>query len=135
VRQAVRRIAFAAIPTLVVLSACGSTDPAAPTLVPSPDVVEVRLVERPDDVERPFAFEPSEATVPVGTTVRWVNELDVFHTVTFTDSIEERVSNGTFDSSLATRDATVERVFDTPGTFAYFCQPHSPFMFATITVR
>lgn len=64
--------------------------------------------------------------MPVGTTVRRVNELDVFHTVTFTDSVEERVSNGTFDASLAVRGATVERVFDTPGTFAYFCQPHSP---------
>jgi plastocyanin len=51
-----------------------------------------------------------------------------------TDSVDERVSNGTFDESLAVRGATVERVFDSPGTFAYFCQPHSAFMFALVTV-
>lgn len=69
-----------------------------------------------------------------GTTVRWVNTLDVFHTVTFADRGGRRVSNGTFDRSLATAGAMAERRFDTPGTFSYFCQPHSAFMAGRVTV-
>jgi plastocyanin len=96
--------------------------------------VEVRLVPLTGDEERPFGFEPESVTISAGTTVRWVNTTEVFHTVTFSDSVEERVSNGTFDQSLFAAGATVERTFTGPGTFAYFCQPHSAFMFATISV-
>lgn len=96
--------------------------------------VEVRLVPRPDDKERPFGFEPEAITIRAGTTVRWVNMAEVFHTVTFSDSVERRVSNGTFDQSVFAAGATVEQTFTTPGRYAYFCQPHSAFMFGTITV-
>jgi plastocyanin len=98
------------------------------------DAAEIRLVPRTDDAERPFAFEPDTLTVPAGTTVRWVNAADVFHTVTFADSRDVRVPNGTFDQSLATAGQAVERQFDQPGTFFYYCQPHSAFMAGTIVV-
>lgn len=98
-------------------------------------VETVRIVEVAGDEERPFRFVPVRLVVAAGTTVRFVNETpDVFHTVTFADAPERRVSNGTYDRSLAVRGDLVERTFDRAGTFFYFCQPHSAFMAASIVV-
>lgn len=108
--------------------------PEAETAAAQEAPVEIRLVPRTADAERPFGFEPESVTISAGTTVRWVNTTEVFHTVTFSDSVERRVTNETFDQSLFAAGSTVERTFDTPGTYAYFCQPHSAFMFATISV-
>lgn len=108
--------------------------PAAPVLSAQDAVEEVRLVAITDDEDQPFGFDPPELTVSAGTTVRWVNTIDVFHTVTFADSLDRRVPNGTFDQSLAAAGDTAQRMFDRPGSFFYFCQPHSTFMAATITV-
>jgi hypothetical protein len=38
------------------------------------------------------------------------------------------------DQSLATAGQAVERRFDEPGTFFYYCQPHSAFMAGTIII-
>jgi plastocyanin len=122
-------LAFAAA-FIVGLGVAPGTGTAAAQEAP----VEVRLVPRTGDEERPFGFEPESVKISAGTTVRWVNTTEVFHTVTFSDSAKQRVSNGTFDESLFAAGATVERTFTGPGTYAYFCQPHSAFMFATIIV-
>lgn len=98
------------------------------------DVVEIRLVETGDDSE-PYAFEDAEVTIEPGTTVRWVHTHDVSHTVTSTDSQEDRQPNGMFDQSLSSEGDTFEYTFDEPGTFHYFCQPHSGFMFGTVHVE
>jgi plastocyanin len=85
--------------------------------------------------EQPFAFEPDELTVAAGTTVRWHNTTDeVFHTVTFTDSLSQRQDNGMFNASLFAAGDVVEFTFDEEGTYLYFCQPHSEFMVGTIVV-
>jgi len=97
-------------------------------------VAEVRLIRADGNDEVSFAFDPALLTVPAGTTVRWINERDVFHTVTFTDSLDRRVPNGTFDQSLSTAGQVIERAFDSPGRFFYFCQPHSTFMAASLVV-
>lgn len=99
----------------------------------SPPAAEVRLAgtASPDS---PFAFRPAEVTVPVGSTVRWVNEDDVFHTVTSTNSLGTRRANGLFDHSLFARGQSFEYRFTQPGTYNFFCQPHSAFMFGTVKV-
>jgi plastocyanin len=98
-------------------------------------VEEVRLVSRPSDADHPFAFAPMAVTVPVGTTVRWVNEEDVFHTVTSTATLEPRRPSGLFAHSFFHKGDSFEYMFKTAGTFHYYCQPHAPFMFGTVTVR
>lgn len=108
----------------------GSTEQSEPA---APNEVLIVMVE--DDPDAPFAFEPTELTVSGGATVRWRNTTDrVFHTVTFTDSLDERVANGVFDHSVFMADDIVEYTIDEPGTYAYFCQPHSTFMAGTIIV-
>jgi len=98
----------------------------------SGDVLVVAIEGNPDS---PFAFEPAELTVEAGTTVRWRNTTDqVFHTVTFSDSLDQRIANGVFDHSLLAADDVAEYTFDEPGTYSYFCQPHSSFMAGTIIV-
>ena len=80
------------------------------------------------------AYDPREVTVPVGTTVRWVNQDTVAHTVT------SGVSDGTvgeadglFDSSFLEEGDTFTYTFDEAGEFPYHYQPH-PWMRGTVTV-
>ena len=69
-----------------------------------------------------LTFEPKDCTVPVGTTVKWVNKVGGLpHTVT---AVDEKL----FDSGLAnTIDANEEYTFTfkTAGEFAYYCRLHS----------
>jgi plastocyanin len=94
----------------------------------------VRTVNVSGSPEQPFAFSPRELTVPVGTTVRWTNEDGAFHTVTSTGSLERRRSNGLFSGTLASRGRTFAFSFARPGTYYYYCQPHSHFMTGTVRV-
>lgn len=63
-----------------------------------------------------------------------MNRDDVFHTVTSTDSLAPRRPNGLFDKALLRKGDTFEFTFTKPGTYHFYCQPHSEFMFGTITV-
>jgi len=74
-----------------------------------------------------FAFQPSTLTIQKGTTVTWVNEDSVVHTVTSDD--------GKFPSSgdLNKADA-YQYQFNTPGSYDYHCSPH-PFMKGKINVE
>jgi len=74
-----------------------------------------------------FAFQPSTLTIQKGTTVTWVNEDSVVHTVTSDD--------GKFPSSgdLNKADA-YQYQFNTPGSYGYHCSPH-PFMKGKINVE
>lgn len=72
-----------------------------------------------------FGYTPATLTVPVGTTVTWVNNGVAPHTVT------DRA--GRFDSGILNRGQTYRRTFDQPGTYEYFCTLH-PDMVARIVV-
>jgi plastocyanin len=92
------------------------------------------LASQPGSPEQPFAFVPREITVPAGTAVRWVNDADVFHTVTSTASLTPLRPSGLFDTTLARKGQTFTHKFDRAGTFHYYCQPHSTFMVGTVKV-
>lgn len=72
-----------------------------------------------------LAYGQGAVTVTAGTTVEWVNDDPLAHTVVAADS--------TFDSGLIEPGATWRHLFAVPGTYAYACRPH-PFMKGTITV-
>lgn len=91
-------------------------------VVPPSDVVEIRLTSS-------FAFDPSEVTISTGTTVRWINDTAVLHTVTPRDHSEwQRVE-------LDQQGETFEHTFQSSGSFDYFCEPHESTMQGTITVQ
>lgn len=64
-----------------------------------------------------FSFAPAALTVPVGTTVTWVNEDDEPHTVVDSDTLFKSHALDTGDKFSFT--------FTTPGKFQYFCTIHA----------
>jgi plastocyanin len=95
---------------------------------------EVRLATQTSDAEHPFAFRPAEVTVRAGQAVRWVDDDDVFHTVTSTDRLEPRQPNGRFDASLFRHGQTFTYTFRRAGVYHFYCRPHVEFMFGTVRV-
>jgi plastocyanin len=73
-----------------------------------------------------FKFTPATVTVPVGTTVTWVNHDDDAHTVTADDG-------GLVSPGLDHGEHFSYR-FTAPGTYAYHCALH-PHMTARILVK
>ena len=71
-------------------------------------------------------YGPDAISVPAGTTVEWVNDDPLAHTIVAADS--------SFDSGLIEPGKTWRFRFTRPGTYAYSCRPH-PFMHGTITVK
>lgn len=73
-----------------------------------------------------FTFTPPTLTVPVGTTVTWVNEDDIPH------AIAERTR--AFKSKALDTDDKFAYTFSTPGSFDYFCSLH-PHMVGKVVVQ
>jgi plastocyanin len=75
-----------------------------------------------------FTFDPPTLTIPRGTKVTWLNHDDVPHTAT------SSASPRAFDSKALDTDDKFSFVFQTPGTYSYFCAIH-PHMTASIVVK
>ncbi len=72
-----------------------------------------------------FAFNKSVITVPVNTTVTWINFGSVLHTVTADDS--------SFNSEALQTNQNFSRLFNASGTFTYHCSIH-PSMTGSVIV-
>ncbi|MCC7372303.1 MAG: cupredoxin domain-containing protein [Chloroflexi bacterium] len=70
-------------------------------------------------------YEPSSQSISVGSSVTWVNSGSTPVTITSPD--------GLFDSETVAPGGSFSHVFDTPGTFRYFCVPY-PHMKGVIVV-
>ncbi len=73
-----------------------------------------------------FTFTPKELTVPVGTTVTWLNHDDIPHTI-----VEKKT---TFRSKALDTDDSYSFTFTSAGTFDYFCGLH-PHMVGQVIVK
>jgi plastocyanin len=71
-------------------------------------------------------FEPGTIEVPVGTTVTWINDASMAHTIT-------GAASGFRNSGMLDPGQTFSQTFSEPGTYAYVCDPH-PWMTGTIVV-
>jgi nitrite reductase (NO-forming) len=90
-----------------------------------------------------FAYNPADITVPVETTVTWVNQDSVGHTVTEGDPNSPKAANlRVFDSSGEALTGKVALIgagqswsytFTAPGTYEYYCIVH-PYMIGHVTV-
>ncbi len=74
-----------------------------------------------------FAFGPDTVTIPVGGSITWTNNDSAPHTATAMD--REVLQSGTLNQG-----DSFTQVFDTPGTYEYFCEFH-PNMSGTIIVE
>jgi plastocyanin len=98
-----------------------ATPPGAPAAAPAGAAGDtVRVVIRNN------AFQTAQLTVSPGTTVLWVNEDQLQHTVTADDN--------SYDSGMIDLRGTWAHTFGQAGTFTYHCTPH-PFMKGTVVVR
>lgn len=70
-------------------------------------------------------YHPMLLQVPRGTTVTWMNEEDVPHSVTF--------RNGMADSGLLQEGQSFRYTFQSTGTYQYYCSAY-PSMQGTVTV-
>jgi plastocyanin len=73
-----------------------------------------------------FVFGPAAITVPVGTTVTWINRDDIPHTVVSTDKV--------FKSKVLDTDEKFSFTFTKPGEYPYFCSIH-PKMTGKVVVQ
>jgi plastocyanin len=73
-----------------------------------------------------FSFGPQTVTVPVGTTVTWVNRDDIPHTSVSTE--------GVFKSKVMDADEKFTYTFTKAGTYPYSCTIH-PKMTGQIVVQ
>jgi|SRR5579884_1151441 len=131
-------ILLAGLATL--LAGCGVNPSAAPPTNPAPhDTNGSRIssagpqataseAETTRVVIDNFAYSPREITVAPGTRVLWVNRDDVPHTVTCTPKPKA------FDSGALDGEESFSFVFQTPGTYDYFCALH-PHMTGKIIVK
>src|SRR5262249_41582792 len=72
------------------------------------------------------AFSPNPVSVPVGTTVTWMNNDNVTHTSV--------ANNGNWNSGSIAPGGTFSMTFNTTGSFPYHCSIH-PGMVATVNVQ
>lgn len=80
-----------------------------------------------------YEFQPSTMTIMQGDTVMWVNQASLQqHTTTSGSNCS---NSGLWNSGLLSPGETFMYVFDSTGTFPYFCIPHCALgMTGTITV-
>ena len=84
------------------------------------------IVVQPNDLMS-WRYDPAELTISAGTTVTWVNRGMTPITVTSPD--------GLFDSDEIQPGASFSLIFDTPGTFRYFCVPYPHMKGAVVVTR
>jgi plastocyanin len=83
--------------------------------------VELEPTEPAEDAEVDMGavtFDPSDLTITPGTTVRWVNTVNDFHTIT--PDGHSAWSAGSVNAS----GEVFEVVINNPGDLAYYCDPH-----------
>jgi plastocyanin len=104
----------AGVVTLILATCTSDRTPAGPD-TPDDGVVVIRL-------GTDLRFNPSDVTVPAGTTIRWVNDAAMFHTIT--------PDNAAQDGVWARRGVTASgeaftHTFSRAGeTYTYHCEPH-----------
>ena len=74
-----------------------------------------------------FVFTPERLDVPAGTRLVWTNHDDIPH------SVVHAARPPAFKSPVLDTDEAFVRIFDTPGTYTYFCGLH-PHMKGVIVV-
>ena len=121
----INKISFLSVVTLLLfvgITGCSKNDYGSNTGTPPPSEVFIQNI----------SFSPKSITVSPGTTIKWTNKDNVSHTVT---SGTPNSPNGTFDSGNLGNGATFSYMFNTKGTFPYYCRVHQDTMTGTVVVQ
>jgi plastocyanin len=82
------------------------------------EIVDAQSKPGPNVTIKLFQYQPGRILVKAGTTVTWVNDDEIFHTVT------AEKKNGSFDAPLDRKGKSFSFTFSQPGTYAYYCERH-----------
>ena len=111
-----------------------SSEPAAEetsSVEIQPDVIMPTKVSRPGCEEIDKCYIPSKITVEKGYSVTWINEDSAFHSVT--SGLYDEPTD-LFDSGYMDPYQSFSYVFDTSGTYDYYCTLH-PWMEGQVIVE
>ena len=95
------------------------------------DVIMPTKVSRPGCEKIDKCYIPSKIAVEKGSSVTWINEDSAFHSVT--SGVYDEPT-GLFDSGYMDPYQTFSYVFDTSGTYDYYCTLH-PWMEGKVIVE
>jgi plastocyanin len=95
-------------------AASASPQPASPSVVPPSTSSGPSAAKTAEILDNRYA--PNPLTVPVGTTVSWINDGTNLHTVTS--------FNGSFDSGTLGAGQSWSYTFNTPGEYRFYCRQH-----------
>ncbi len=109
---------------LVLILLVGCTTPQSPSTDTSQGRNEGVAKEKVVVTIKDFKFSPETVVVKAGTTIVWKNEDKASHTIKFSNWQSQELFQGD----------TVEKTFDTPGTFDYSCGIH-PSMKGSVKVE
>lgn len=109
---------------VVALSACTAASAKPPSIIAVPTPTNAQEVVIYD-----YKFAPLTLTVPVGTTVSWVNHDTAPHTAT-----HRSFGSEAFDSGTMPHTQIFRHKFRKPGTYPYLCVLHQG-MQGTIIVQ
>ena len=110
----------------VLISGCTTTTTTRPA-EPTPATTTAQISTEQQINIKDFNFVPNIAEVPMGTTVTWVNDDNVPHTITSV--------SGSFDSGSIAPGKTYSYKFDQAGTFEYSCTNHPSMPHGKVIVR
>jgi plastocyanin len=113
-------------PALITLAlAAGAAVLMGQATIASAKTVTVTMTDKPP------VYVPQKLTIPVGTTVEWVNNAKTLHDVTTdADSVQKpddvKLPPGaqSFDSGFMQPGTTFDYTFTVPGNYKYTCIPH-----------
>jgi hypothetical protein len=88
--------------------------------------VTITIVPGAASPDSPKYYDPQSISIKSGTTVKWINNDNSIHTVTFT-------TPNIFDSGIIPSGGSASHIFFDHGIFNYYCRIH-PFMTGGITV-
>ncbi len=106
---------------VLLLAACGGGGDGDKTTTPTTTTPSTNTV-----TIKNLSFKPDFITVPVGTTITWVNDDSVSHAVVS--------DTGVWDSNSMGKGDTFRFTFNQAGTFTYHCRPHA-FMTGKVVVQ
>ena len=72
----------------------------------------------PDITIKLFQFQPGRVQVKAGTTVTWINDDEIVHTVTLD------AKGKSFDAALEGKGKSFSFTFTKPGIYTYYCDRH-----------
>lgn len=97
----------------------------------------ISIVKYASDSSTQQPYNPSPINVPLGATVKWINNDSLPHTVTeggVATSYSPTRDKNKFDSGIFGPGQTFEHPFNQPGTVKYYCTIH-PFMSGEVIVK